>query len=106
MNKTRAEIKWSPFESLFHAQDITKEIATEKAKRTKPILSEEQKNENEKRLLRAYHTQEEIQISYFYKGFIYQKKTYIIYINSTQKAIYLADHTTLYFDQIIHLTLP
>ena len=41
MNKKRENIKWAPFESLFHSKDLEKEILEEKSLCSKPILSED-----------------------------------------------------------------
>ena len=103
MNKTRENIKWAPFESLFHSKDLEQEITKEKLKCSKPTLSEDTLIENEKKLLDAYHTQAEIKITYYYNGYIYEKKSSISFLNYQNTEIFLKDHTTLYFEQILKI---
>ena len=103
MNKKRDNIKWAPFESLFHSKDLEQEITKEKLKCSKPTLSEDTLIENEKKLLDAYHTQAEIKITYYYNGYIYEKKSSISFLNYQNTEIFLKDHTTLYFEQILKI---
>ena len=105
MNKKRENIKWAPFESLFHSRDLKQEITKEKMKRSKPTLSEDILIENEKKLLAAYHTQSEIKITYYYNGYIYEKKSSIAFFNYINTKIFLNDHTTLYFEQILAIQI-
>ncbi len=105
MNKKRENIKWAPFESLFHTKDLEQEIMKEKTRCSKPTLSEDILIENEKKLMDTYHTQAEIKISYYYNGHIYEKISSIAFFNYKNTEIFLKDHTTLYFEQILAIQI-
>ena len=53
----------------------------------------------------AYHTQAEIKISYYYNGHIYEKISSIAFFNYRNTEIFLKDHTTLYFEQILAIQI-
>ncbi len=103
MNRKRENSKWAPFESLFRTKDVEQEITKEKEKCSKPTLSEDTLLENEKKLLDAYHTKSEIKITYYYNGYIYEKSSSIAFLNYQNIEIFLKDHTTLYFEQILKI---
>ena len=103
MNKKRENIKWAPFESLFHSKVLEKEILEEKSLCSKPILSEDNLEILEKKILSAYHTQSFIFLNYFFHGHIYHKKTCILFLDYHQRKIFLEDHTSIYFEQVLSL---
>ena len=52
----RGMIKWMPFNSVVSSKEIINSILKDKSKISMPILSEEQKNVNEQKLLIAYYS--------------------------------------------------
>ena len=58
-------IKWMPFNSVVSSKEIINSILKNKSKISMPILSEEQKNVNEQKLLIAYYIKSKINISYY-----------------------------------------
>ena len=103
MNKNRENIKWAPFESFFHSKDLEKEILEEKSLCSKPILSEDNLEILEKKVLSAYHTKAFIFLKFFLHGHIDSKKSYITFLDFHQRKIFLEDHTSIYFEQILDM---
>ena len=99
----RGEYKWAPFQSLFNTNKVLEEIKTQKKIHPKPILSEDEINLLEKALICAYHTKAKVIINNYYKGLQYNKTSIII--NITNNKIYFQDKTSLYFEQILKITI-
>ena len=93
----RGMIKWMPFNSVVSSKEIINSILKDKSKISMPILSEEQKDVNEQKLLIAYYSKSKINISYYQNGNSYIKK-----IDFTYHKIYFENNTIL-FDQIVSL---
>lgn len=98
----RGEIKWAPFESLFQVKDVLSELELNRQKEIKPVLSEDELQMIEATLLEAFHTKSYVLVRYYYQGFYYQKKGIIE--NISQKQIFFQDHSSLYFEQILHVS--
>ncbi len=101
--KKREEIRWAPFESVFSTKEIIKEIIEKKEKQPKPILSEDEFLDLEKKILEAIHTQEKVKITYYYNGRIYHKIGIISTILKNSFQILFQDKTSLYFEQILEI---
>ena len=97
----RNQIKWAPFESLYHGQDIIHEIETVQNRITMPTKSEDELIELQENILNAWHTASLVKIKYFKKGKIFFKTSIIQSIQSQK--IYFEDHTSLYFEQILEI---
>lgn len=95
-------IKWMPFNSVVSSKEIINSILKDKSKISMPILSEEQKHVNEQKLLIAYYSKSEINISYYQNGNINLINSYIKKIDFTYHKIYFENNTIL-FDQIVSL---
>ena len=98
-NDDRGIIKWHPFDSVISGRQMVKEILKERSRIKRPILSEEQKNLLEKKLIIAFYTNDTITVSYFNNGKINNFVDQIKKIDSTYHKIYFYNHTIL-FDQI------
>lgn len=101
--RDRGMIKWMPFNSVVSSKEVISSILKEKNKINMPILSEDQKNINEKKLLIAYYSKSKINISYYQNGTINLINSYIKKIDFTYHKIYFENKTIL-FDQIVSLT--
>ena len=97
----RGIIKWQPFDSVISSAKIKKEVANQRNIITKPILSEEQKINNENDLIQAYHDNITINITYFKSNKMYKLSKRIIKINYVNKKIIFEDYSYIFFDQII-----
>lgn len=69
MNNDRGMIKWMPFKSL-PQDEVLKKILKEKERIAKPILSKEQLEELEKRLVEAFYEQIDMTLTIYSGGFI------------------------------------
>ena len=84
------------------SKEIINSILKDKSKISMPILSEEQKDVNEQKLLIAYYSKSKINISYYQNGNINLINSYIKKIDFTYHKIYFENNTIL-FDQIVSL---
>ncbi|MEG0794279.1 MAG: YolD-like family protein [Bacilli bacterium] len=106
MNKIdRGFIKWQPFNSLFVASEVKRNLATEKTKTTKPVLSEEEISFIEKTLIEAYYSKSNTTIFYYKDGFIKEINTKIKKIDQVYKMIYLDNNIKILFNQILDIKL-
>ena len=77
--------KWAPFSSLIEQSTCLEKMRYERNKIDKPSISNDRANKiNE--ILKNYHGQE-IKIKYYYDGYLFEIKTTIIRIESTQRAL-------------------
>ena len=66
----RGIIKWAPFDALVGYSSLLNELRYKLGKKAKPVLSDDQYEELNRKLNLAYHHQLEIEIEYFYDGYI------------------------------------
>ena len=100
-NYDRGMIKWAPFNSLISLKDIKAQIKRERCIMPYPLLSEDELETIENNLLIAYHSKEEVIITYFYHHNLYNLKGTIDLIVKDKKLIVLNKNIKLYFNQII-----
>lgn len=106
MNKNdRGVIKWTPFNSIVNQRQMIDNLINEKNKTNKPKLSQEQIEKNEQLLIEAFYEQIKIKIDYFKEGFILSTYSEISNIDYTFKKIYLKNHKSLLFNQIIKISM-
>ncbi|ERJ12353.1 YolD-like family protein [Haloplasma contractile] len=67
----RKMVKWQPFAALTEQSQYIGDLMNEINKKPRPILSEEQIEEINEKIIDAYNSQEEIIINYFHKGYFY-----------------------------------
>ena len=101
-NEGRGIIKWRPFDSVMSSNKVIKELLKERSKIKKPILSDEQENILEQKLIIAFYTNSTIKVSYFNNGMINDFEDQIKKIDSTYHKIYFHHHILL-FEQIIEI---
>lgn len=100
----RGIIKWRPFESVAPSYKIINEILSEKSKIPLPYLSDEQIKDIEHKLVLAFYTKDNIEITYFEKGCLIKINSNIKKIDSINHKIYFQNNTIL-FEQIINITI-
>ena len=103
MNKDRGIIKWQPFESLAPSKKMVENILYEKNKIKKPILSLEQQQEIEEKLLEAFYEQAKVTLKIYKNGYIVTTTSSIEIIDSTYKKIILSNKDKILFKQIIEV---
>ena len=101
MNKDRGVIKWQPFESLAPSKKMIENILYEKNKIKKPILSIEQQQEIEEKLVEAFYEQTKITLKIYKNGYIITTTSFIETIDSTYKKIILSNKDKILFKQIV-----
>ncbi len=101
-NIDRGMIKWAPFNSVISGKEIIYNIQKERNKKKMPILSDEQKQSNEQKIIEAFYEQKIISIQYFYNNNIIQKTGTIKKIDSTFHKIYF-NQQILIFEQILSI---
>lgn len=105
MPKDRGIIKWLPFESLTSSKNVVDTILYEKEKIQKPILSLEQLEEIEEKLIEAYYEQIKVTLKIYKNGYITSVTSFILEINTTYKKITLTNKDKILFKQIIEVVL-
>ena len=100
----RQEIRWAPFESVLNTTTILNELKEENQKKEKPLLSSDELDELERKILNAYHTKMKIKVTYYYQGFCYEKVGIITHISKETSKIFFLDYTSLYFEQILKVS--
>lgn len=103
MNFDRGFIKWQPFSSVISGKSIINDIDQNKIK-AKPILFPEEIEEITSKILDAYYSKTEIEISFYEGGQIKKIKAFIRKLNPNNKTINLSGHKTIYFNQIINIS--
>lgn len=105
MNKDRGIIKWMPFNSLVGQKKMIDNLIMEKQKIKKPILSLEQQNTIEEKIIEAFYEQIKITLKIYKDGTILTVTSKISSIDYTYKKIILENNNTLIFNQIIDVVL-
>ena len=77
--------KWAPFSSLIEQSTCLEKMRYERNKIDKPSISSDRANKINA-ILTNYRGQE-IKIKYYYDGYLFEIKTTIIKIESTQRAL-------------------
>ena len=98
----RGIIKWMPFNSVVSGKELVNSILKEKSKISMPMLSEEQKNIIEKKVILSFYTNTKINLTYYQNGKMLTIKSCVKKIDSTYHKIYFENKVIL-FDQIIQI---
>lgn len=93
--------KWNPFNAVASGDYMIGEVLEKKNKMKMPILSDDQKEQLQCKMLEAFNNQETIKIKYFKNGNIYIKEGRITNIDSNSHKITLDSKYFVYFSQII-----
>lgn len=101
MSTDRGMKKWAPFASLIEQSTYLAEMYYQKNKTDKPIISKE-KIEEINRVLSNYKGQE-LEITYYYDGYLYKINTKIKRIDTYNKKIILGEGE-IPFSQIVDLS--
>ena len=98
----RGMIKWQPFDSVVSGKKMVRDVLMQKAKISRPNLSEDQIAVIEEKLISAFYDRETITLEYYTQGKIIKINDKIKKIDSTYRKIYFNDKTLL-FSQIIKI---
>lgn len=103
MKPDRGFIKWQPFDSVTSSKAMVKKLLIEKSKVDKPVMSDEQKEVIENKIMDAFYANMAVNVVYYRNGFMINTKNKIKKIDSIYKRIYLDNGLILYFNQIINV---
>ncbi len=103
MSFDRGFIKWQPFSSVVSGKVIINDIYQNKLK-TKPTLFPEEIEEITTKILEAYYSKTEIEISFYEEGQIKKVKAFIRKLHPNNNTIDLSSYKTIYFNQIISIS--
>lgn len=94
---------WAPFNSVLNGEQALNELAKEKRKINKPLLSEDQKSQLEEKIIEAFEQKDEINISYYESGQIKMVKGIIVKLDPVKRKIYLNNQISLHFSNILNI---
>lgn len=102
MKTDRGMIKWQPFDSVISSKTLINNIILEKSKVNKPILSEEEIEDIEEKIIEAYYLQNEVVLQVYKNGFFKEFNGKIKKIDGVRKMVYL-NNMMIFFNQIISI---
>lgn len=94
--------KWAPFASLVEQGEAIEKMRYQRNKIDKPTISTEEA-EKINNILANYKKGDEVEITFYYDGYLYKVKTIIKRIDKNKKALILPDGT-LSFKDIVNIT--
>ncbi len=100
----RKMIKWIAFDSVINSKKVVADLSNKKMNKPMPILSNEQFEEIEYNLLKAFSTKAKIKIIYYQDNKWLEITSHIKHIDNIKKII-ITDNFSLYFHQIISIKL-
>ncbi len=101
----RGIIKWAPFDALVGYHSLLKELRYQLGKSERPILSDDQLDELNRKLQIAWMKQYEISIHYFEDGYTKTMSSRIIKLDWIKRKIVLEGRYFLSADQILDISL-
>ena len=96
--------KWMPFNAVCDGTTLVDEIINEKSKIRKPVLSEDQLNNIQNKILDSFNSKEIINVKYFMNNRIYEISSTIKKIDNINKLIEFKNGKRLSFSQILNIT--
>ncbi len=99
----RGIIKWAPFDALVGYGSMLSELRHRLGKKEKPILSDDQYEELNRKLNFAYHHHIDIEIEYYHDGYIKSCYGQIKKLDFIKKIIILSSFDKIDSTSVIHL---
>jgi hypothetical protein len=93
-----------PFNAVCDGTTLVDEIIYEKSKINKPILSEDQLNIIQEKILDSFNSKELIKIKYYMNHRVYEIENIIKKIDNINRLIELKNGKRLSFSQILHIS--
>lgn len=90
--KQRGMVKWQPFASLPEQAGYIQQLMYDINKVDKPILSDDQLEDLNRKLYEFYENQEWIQLKYFYDGYIYLVEGVIKKVDRIKQSIIIENN--------------
>jgi len=101
----RGIIKWSPFDALSGRDEVLQKLLYELYKTQKATLSDDETQEMNKTLDKAYKNDKQIAVEYYYDGYTYQTFGKIKKIDATNKTIVLDTLESFNVDDILDIKI-
>ncbi|ASZ17278.1 MULTISPECIES: YolD-like family protein [Bacillus] len=89
--KGRGMVKWQPFASMPEQFTCIKEMIQEQTTVPRPILTQDEKERIENKLLISYLGEEEVLLTYYKNGYLYKNYITVAEINPLNKTIICTD---------------
>lgn len=99
----RGMAKWAPFNSVVPGTVMVNDVLKKKNVVQMPMLSEDQINDMEKRIIVSYNNQSIVKVKYFRSGRYYVRNGKITNIDCNYRKIILNGNFPVYFSQIIEI---
>lgn len=99
----RGMIKWAPFASVLSGSQVLREIEEEKSRIVKPILSPEQTEELEQKIIECFNNSTLVEVLFYQQYHIHKITGVITKINVSAKNITINGHKTLFFTNIMRI---
>ncbi|SRR5690554_3151748 len=103
MYKDRGIIKWAPFDALNGFHETIEAYKYEKGKKEKPILLEDKLKQLDESLKIAIEQQSEIQIYYYYDGYIKNVYGFVKRVDRNFRFLLLDNGIRLVLDDIVDI---
>lgn len=104
MSTNRGMIKWAPFNAVESGNVMVNDVLSKRNIVKMPILSDDQINDLEHKIIESYNNGSIITILYFKGGKYYKKRGIIGNIEVNQAKIILKDGFCVFFSQIIEIS--
>ena len=91
MPKGRGMVKWQPFASMPEQFATIKEMISRQTKISRPILTQDAKEMIENRLLCSFLGEEEVLLTYYRGGYLYENYITVVNINPIKETIICTD---------------
>ncbi|QDQ07727.1 YolD-like family protein [Bacillus sp. BD59S] len=105
--KGRGMVKWRPFASLPEQYIGINEMLNDLNKVSKPIVSEDMREQIERGLLYSMQNKQEILISYYRDGIVHHMYINVSHIDPMTKTVYCTDafglETEFKFDELVSI---
>ena len=93
---------WMPFNSVVNSKEMLDSVMAKRKKIKKPILSEDDKQILNQKLIEYFYEKEKVKLEYFYNGEIHYMEDYIKKIDSVYHKVYFINKIIL-FEQILKI---
>jgi len=100
----REMVKWQPFNAVAPGSFMVEEALKEKNKIKRPVLSDDQKQVLQDRVLEGYQNQEEMKIIYFKNGRLFKVEGIINDIVRQERKLIINGKLEIYFSQIVKIS--
>src|SRR5690554_6164864 len=103
MYKDRGIIKWAPFDALNGFHETIEAYKYQKGKKERPVLLEDKLNMLDKNLKEAIEKNIEIQVYYYFDGYIHYMYGYVKKIDRNYRYLILDHASKLSLDDIVDI---